>query len=596
MAATGKMRIYRTTIFLLALTPMILHAQVPTQISPNVAAQIVMVPQPKADTSQLDNVTATSRFDPPIVRPGEKTFYRVTFNATQNSIAWPDEITAPPELQFGAAARGQLMQPDGVRFQPLTEFVYEVTGAAAGYFTVSNFVVSVGGRSVEIPATSVDVTADAATQPTRELTLEVSTTNLFFGQPFRVRVISPATPENQVEALRDVQFNGSGFLLDKLTTRQSIEPIDRNGQLRPAAIYETVATPLAAGALTLSAQAFSASVMSVPISIHAQITISSAPVKNVLLLAEPLKLNVRPLPTAGERAGFTGAMGKFSYDPPQLSTNRLRVGEPTHLKIVFHGDGDLTRLVPPMPPRSRDWQIIADKTPATGFTLIPLTDEAHETPAIPFSYFDPQSEKYIDLTIPALPVTVIGEGLPVQLQVFDDENKFAAPLKLSDLATTPGKTIGSLKPTQLHGWFIGIQIAPVIALFALWRWDCRRRFLEAHPEIVRRRLARRALRREKFNLKKAAASSNTDAFVQHAVAAMQIAGAPNYPANPHALVCADVLAQLDSAEQSGRIGETVRKVFAAADARFALTPQTQASLLALAEDVENVLLKLEEKL
>src|SRR5665213_4334114 len=35
---------------------------------------------------------------------------------------------------------------------------------------------------------------------------------------------------------------------------------------------------------------------------------------------------------------------------------------------------------------------------------------------------------------------------------------------------------------------------------------------------------------------------------------------------PQALVCADVLAQLDDAEKKGRTGETVQKVFAAEDA------------------------------
>ena len=589
------MNLLRTILFLLVLVPNFLHAQLPPQISPNVAAQIVMVPQPKADTS-LENVLATAEFDPPSVRPGEKTFYRVTVSATQNSIVWPDEIAAPPELHLGAVTRGQLMQPDGVRFQPLTEFVYKITVAAAGRFTVSNFVVSVGGRSVEVPAASIDVATNALPQPVRELSLEVSAMNLFFGQPFRVRVILPATAGNQVEALRDVQLNGGGFLTDKLATRQSIEPLNRDGQLKPATIYETVATPLAAGTLTLSAQAFTANVMSVPISIHAQITISSTPVKNVLLLSDSLKLNVRPLPTEGKPPSFTGAMGKFSYDTPQLSTNRLQVGEPAHLKIIFHGDGDLTRLVPPAPPRLRDWQIIADKPPATGFTLIPLTDDVHETPAIPFSYFDPLAGKYIDLTIPALPVTVVGNGLPVQLPVFDDENKSTAPLKLSELATTVGKTAASLKPLQLRRWFVALQFVPAIGLIALWQWDRRRRFLEAHPEIVRRQKAKRDLQREKIKLEKAVAVGNAAAFVQHAADAMRIVVAPNYPANPQALVCADVLAPLTDAERNGDAGETVRKIFTAADARFSLAPQAQADLLKLKPEVEAVLLKLEEKL
>ena len=77
---------------------------------------------------------------------------------------------------------------------------------------------------------------------------------------------------------------------------------------------------------------------------------------------------------------------------------------------------------------------------------------------------------------------------------------------------------------------------------------------------------------------------------------MKIIVAPNYPANPQALVCADVLAQLDDANQNGRAGETVRKIFASANARFALVPQTQADLFAFKSDVEAALSKLEDKL
>jgi hypothetical protein len=386
-------------------------------------------------------------------------------------------------------------------------------------------------------------------------------------------------------------------MIDKTAQRQSIEVANVGGQLRPAFICELTVTPIAAGAQEFFAQGFTAGrEFSGPVSIRGQVTIPGGPAKYVLLVSDPVKINVRPLPADGEPPGFTGAMGKFFGDPPQLSTNRLRVGEPVHLKITFHGEGGLTRFVPPAPPRSRDWQVIADNPPATGFTLIPLTDEARATPAIPFSCFDPVAGKYSDLTIPPLPVTVVGEGLPVEQPVFDDDAKPAAPLKLGDLAPTPGKTAASLKPLQLRGWFVGVQLLPVFGFLALWRWDCRRRFLEAHPEIVRRRQARRALRRIKRALQKAFAAGDADAFVRHAADALCIAVAPNYPADPQALVCADVLAQLSVAEQNGRAGETVRRIFAAADARFAVSPETQAGLPALRAEVETVLLKLEEKL
>ena len=579
----------------LLLAPFLLRAQAPPQLPPGGLAQL-QVAQPAVDVTTP--VTATAAFDPPVVLAGEKTFYRVTVDATESSIQWPDEIAAPPGLKFGPDARGQLTQFLGDKFRPLTSFIYEVRATAAGHFAITNFTVDVYGKPVEIPAAGLDVVAENPnSHPARQLVLETSATNVFLGEPFHVSVMLPAGTNNEIEALREIQINGDGLMADKTASRQSIETANVNGQLKPAFICEMVVTPISVGPLKLSAQGFTAGrEFTAPIAIRGQVTIPGGPTKYVLLVSDAVGINARPLPVEGELPGFTGAIGTFFYDPPQLSTNRLRVGEPAHLKIVFHGKGDLTRLTPPDPPRSPDWQIIADNPPDTGYTLIPLTNEARATPAIPFSYFDPASAKYVDLTIPPLPVTVLGEGLPVQLPAMDDGSDSGAPLKLSGLAAVPGKTAGSLKPLQLRGWFVGVQLAPVIGFVALWRWDRRRRFLEAHPEIVRRRQARRALRREKRKLQKAVADGDAAAFVQHAAEAMRIAIAPRDAANPRALVCADVLAQLGSADQNNRAGETVRKIFAAADAQFAAAPQTGGDLLALNSEVKALLQRLEAKL
>ena len=590
------MRQILSKLFLpLLLVPFSLSAQAPPQMSPGALMQL-QVAQPTADVTSP--VTATAEFDPPVAGVGEKTFYRVTVSATESAIRWPAEISAPAELKFGADARGQITQFLGNNFRVFTSFIYEVRPTAAGHFTIANFTVNASGPLVEIPAASLDVVAASSNPPpARELVLQTSAANLFLGQPFRLRVLLPASPANEIEALREIDLVGDGLMTDKTAQRQSIEAVNLNGQSRPAFICEMTVTPIAAGPLKFFAQGFTAGhEFSGPISIRGQVTIPGGPPKYVLLLSDPVEINVRPLPADGALPGFTGALGKFDSDPPQLSTNRLRVGEPAHLKTIFHGEGDLTRFVSPALPRSRDWQIIADDPPATGFTLIPLTDEARATPTIPFSSFDPATGKYEDLTIPPLPVTVIADGLPVKIPALDDETNSAAPTALSDLSPTPGKTAASLQPLQRRGWFVILQLVPSVGFLALWQWDRRRRFLEAHPEILRRRRARRALRREKNKLKKATNAGDAAAFARHAADALKISVAPHYPANPQALVCADVLAQLDDAARNGRPSETVRKIFAAADARFASAAQTPADLLAFKPDVDAVLQKLEEKL
>jgi hypothetical protein len=584
-----------------------LSAQQPTILPPG-AASLVMVPQPAVDNSVPLHVTATAEFDPPQMRAGEKTFYRVTITATQNAIEWPDTVAAPPELQFGANARGQLMQPDGTAFHPLTSFVYEVTATRAGHFTVPGFMLPVGWPPVEVPAASLDVgeTNSPAANPARRLALEISETNIFSGQPFLVRVMLPANPGNPVEALRNLQFNGGAILADKLSTRLSATSINRNGQSTPAFIYETVATPLVAGPAMVSAQAFTTPLFSAgPISITSgggPITLGgAAQVQPTLLVSEALRLNVRPLPTANELPGFTGAMGKFSAEKTSLATNRLRVGEPAQLRFGFTPGTNLVRFVPPATPRAREWQIIAGKPGENVFTLIPLTDEATNTPAIPFCAFDFAVGKFYDLTIPALPVTVVSEGLPAQLAAWNADEKKSATLKLSGPATAPGKSVASLKPLQTQAKS-ALWLLPVIFLIALWRWDERRRFLEAHPEIGWRRWAKSMLRLHRSGIRAAVEVKDATGFVNFAADALQTVAAANYRTNCMTMVGLDVLALLKQEDRDGTSGEAVRKIFAAVDIRFKSRVKGEPrvsppdELLALAPDVEAVLKKLEGKL
>jgi hypothetical protein len=579
----------------LVLTPLLGEAQTSPRIPPGSQLQL-QVAQPMVDVSTP--VTATSSFDPPAVPVGGKAFYRVNVDATESSIDWPDQLPVPAELKFSAKKSGQITLMQANQYRPLASFVYEVAAPVAGHYTITNFSINVSGVVVEVPAASLEVGAPSPGWPLpRRLELEVSATNVFLGQPFHARVILPVGPGNEIEALREIELRGEGLMLDKTAMRQSVETINQQGELKPALICEMTVTPIAVGRLEFTAQGFTAGrEFAAPISIRGQVNFQGGPPKYVLLVSDPVELNVRPLPAEGELPGFTGSIGKFFADPPRLATNRLNLGEPVQLSLSFHGEGELTRLVPPTAPTSRDWQIIADPPPATSFTLIPLTDEVRLTPAIPFCYFDPAMEKYMDLTIPPQPITVVGQSLPVEQPVVDEAGKADARLKLSSVAPTPGKEVRSLKPLQLKTWFVGMQLAPVAGFLALWQWDRRRRYLAAHPEIVRRAQARRALRREKQRMLKALTVGDASAFARHAARAMGIAAAPHFPADARAMVCADVLSQLDMSGQNKLAAETVRQVFAAADAQFALHHRPLPDLLALGPGVKSVLQKLEEKL
>jgi hypothetical protein len=151
-----------------------------------------------------------------------------------------------------------------------------------------------------------------------------------------------------------------------------------------------------------------------------------------------------------------------------------------------------------------------------------------------------------------------------------------------------------LVPLQLRTGFVLVQVLPLVGFLGLWSWNRHRRYLEQHPDEVRRQQARRALRKELRTLRKAADAADALQYADTAVRAMRVACAPHFPAEPRALVCRDVLEVLGKREA---MTDIVRRFFAVADAtHFSNSTADSGDLLSLHPALEQVLKELEAKL
>ncbi len=576
----------------------------------------LMLSQPKIDVDSP--VLPVVSLDPPVVKPGQLAVYRVTLNALETAIDWPEQIPAPPGLSCRPGGHGQILAMAGALLAPRTSFNYRLRASQAGQFTIPEYTVKVNGKSVAVPAAHLEVSADVpAAVAAQQLFLDLPTNALFVGQTVLAHVLFPGSPGGNIQSLGQVQLNGQGFIVDQTSAHARIEalPLGPGKSLLNTFIYEMSLTPIATGKLSIAAQGYAVGNRMIGgIILSAPGTPAGALPQYTLVDSDPALLQVRPLPHGSELPGFTGAVGTYSVDPPELATNILTAGEPVQLKVKVRGDGNLSRLVPPIAPKLSDWQIFSlppDNTPpqilqAQGhvtfsYTLIPLSEKARATPPIPFSAFDPERGTYVDLTVPGVAVTV----LPGTVSAADHQSVLQAekldrevekePV-LSGLAASPGFS-ATLVPVQQRAWFPLLHLVPACALLALWLWDRRRRFLEQHPAIVLRRRALRALRRQRRELQKAVKARDSAGFTSIAVNAMRIAVAPHYPAEPRALVGSDVLTILPEPERYGRSGQIVRDLFAGADAtRFAAVPTNTAELLAIRPEIESVLDHLEVRL
>ncbi len=143
--------------------------------------------------------------------------------------------------------------------------------------------------------------------------------------------------------------------------------------------------------------------------------------RDVALKTDPVKLEVLPLPKDGRPEDFSGAVGKFDMEVT-ASPRKVSGGEPVTLRVTVSGQGNFEGMGAPVLTGDEGWRTYppsdkfqsADSIGFTGektfeFPIIAREDQT-KTPGVGFSYFDPSSEKYVQLTKEPLEVVAKAGG------------------------------------------------------------------------------------------------------------------------------------------------------------------------------------------
>ncbi len=561
-------------------------------------------------------VEAHVEFDPPVAIPGGQVTYRISASALDESLEIPAKFPTPDGLELRPGGRGQTYVPTNERkVRPETVILFHATAPTNGSFTIPAFQAMAYGKPIQIPAATLTVAPDGSPAPQAPVLLVNPPDNdVYVGETFSLPLAIVHAHDNSVLGMSEPRLKGDFIFAEELPSLVRQDNVQMEGRTLLAFVADVTITPLREGPRELIGQAWCMGLRPIPGQTNA------SRISNVFVDSAPLTVVVHPLPAEGRLPGFTGGVGQFALDPPRLSAGSVRAGEPVVLTVVIRSAGEIGRVPPPPQPDVPGWQTfppVAENPPfdspqqrnfeSFNYTLIPMSADSKATPAIPFSYFDPAKKAYVDLTIPPVPLTV--EPAPVSTAhaqpplppnvrpETDDASPAEKELTLVGLSAAPGPAVSTLAPLQQRWWFFAAQLAPAAALGGLWAWDRRRRHLREHPEILRKRRARRGMRRQLRLARRAAAARDAEGFAQGAAGALREACAPHGAAEPTALVCADVLQELPAAEQQGRAGEMVRRLFAAADAlRFGGPAGDGSALLSLQPELEQLLEQLKLRL
>jgi hypothetical protein len=140
------------------------------------------------------------------------------------------------------------------------------------------------------------------------------------------------------------------------------------------------------------------------------------------LKADPVTIEIVPLPT-GAPVGFDpSAVGRFSI-AAELDRDHVQVGEAVTLKLRIDGQGNLRKIALPAMPRLDGWKIYEPKisvqmnraevvggSKTAEYLLLPERPGQTTIPAFVFGYFDTQKAAYATAKSEPLHLVVTGEA------------------------------------------------------------------------------------------------------------------------------------------------------------------------------------------
>ncbi len=240
---------------------------------------------------------------------------------------------------------------------------------------------------------------------------------------------------------------------------------------------------------------------------------SSPRVQLFKAIAEPRRIEIKPLPMVDRPPSFSNAVGSGFSINVQADRTVVKVGDPVELKIFIRGAGDLaglslprldaTKVLPPhlfaISDEGQTGEVLdGDRGKLFRVTLRLKSNQAREIPALPFSYFDPKLQTYKTEHSQPIALAVQGGSLPTSPQPSPSGNSQqvartpATPiitaganvnLSLSDSTTTLGTVVGV---RQLRPVLIGIYLLPLL-IFLLRTWQVRTHKRRGHSRVIRQR-------------------------------------------------------------------------------------------------------------
>ncbi|MEC7230148.1 MAG: BatD family protein [Verrucomicrobiota bacterium] len=560
-------------------------------------------------------ISVTAIFNPPRVARGDKAQYILEIKETSTS-QQPEieQVTSLPipqsddlELTNGRTATSQQTSIiNGAREYSVTQqLIIDADAPRIGAYTLPSYVFQYKGQTLRAPAATLQVVeraADAGPTADELIFLKADAPDqLYIGQTATLELKLYVAPNVRLSSLSSFDRNADGFTISESPERRETSEIV-NGRSYQVLKWAHTITPIQTGPQDLNYQC----------TVSASLPRQNNRIRDPLggrgfgsslfddffarserfnLSTEPTTIEVLALPTGDKPASFTGAIGDFAMQV-YTDRNQTRVGEPIMLSVEISGNGNFDRINGPIIPETAYWRSYEPEsnfqpriagsallgTKRFDYVMIPKQAGTLEIPEMRFSYFEPGTQRYTQLSSPAIEIEVSPSDRPASplgpsTQTILTPNTVIPPLQ-QELTEEQALLTLDYRPRYMDAtshwnsprlWLFNAAIAVGLITYSL---ALRRRHrLREDPAYAARQKAKHELRASKTAAKQANLADHFYAQAQSAIRlAVTYRSGENHRTADINAVCEVMLKK----GLSDQVISQTRRLFATADAlRFA---------------------------
>ncbi|MCF7669699.1 MAG: BatD family protein [Verrucomicrobia bacterium] len=455
------------------------------------------------------------------------------------------EVPEVEGLRINPAGRSHEIRSVNGRMSVRTILSYQLQPSEQGSFKIPVVSAVVNGEKVETePVTLVVTEPDSSEASTLEdyayLNLVVPYSTIYEGQylPLEARLY-----ERNARNVSRPELEMNGFTLEN-SALPSAPARSADGRFNIWS-YQYLLTPTKTGELTLGPAKCSANLL-VRRSQNRQsrdmydpfsLLNNGMELRQAELESDILDISVKPLPTNGMPAGFSGAIGDFTFSV-NARPRELVVGDPITVRFRISGKGSFSRITEPPDAdwtgfKSYPYNATTEKKDAIGMeaekvfeqVVAPTNAATQSLPEFRFAFFDPNREQFIVQTNPPIEITVRSdnENSAVQNTAQNTSDEISSSTE-QGLAHIKSDAEWMNSPPMLlidDRVFQVMLIIPALILVGGVLIRKRKEKLEHDPLLQRRHRVAGIIRRGMKTLDAAAVSGDAERFFETAFRLLQ---------------------------------------------------------------------------